>query len=177
MARRDREMEEEKILDVDASMQGILAFKDPVNLRINGNFEGKFDTKGKLTIGENANVKADINGEEITVSGKVTGNIIALKELKVLEHAQVIGDITMPVLSVAPGAIIQGACKMLFETQRQTGREEFFTVEEVARYLGIEISKILELANSGKIPGFKEGDAWRFERQRIDDWIVREKIR
>ena len=33
----------EKILDVDASMQGTLSFNDPVNLRINGKFEGKLN--------------------------------------------------------------------------------------------------------------------------------------
>ena len=34
---------EEKILDVDAAMQGSLTFKDPVNLRINGKFEGNWN--------------------------------------------------------------------------------------------------------------------------------------
>ena len=43
-----------KILDVDASMQGTLSFKDPVNLRINGRFEGRLITKGTLTIGDRA---------------------------------------------------------------------------------------------------------------------------
>jgi len=51
MRRRKDEEFAEKILDVDASMQGTLAFKDPVNLRINGKFDGKLDTKGSLTIG------------------------------------------------------------------------------------------------------------------------------
>ena len=82
MARRDKN--EQKILDVDASMQGTLAFRDPVNLRINGNFEGKLDTKGSLTIGDNASVRADIKGEEIMIGGKVVGNILAEKELKIL---------------------------------------------------------------------------------------------
>ena len=52
MRRRREEEPKEKILDVDASMQGTLSFKDPVNLRINGKFEGKLQTKGSLTIGE-----------------------------------------------------------------------------------------------------------------------------
>ena len=70
MLKRDKN--EKKILDVDASMQGTLTFKDPVNLRINGDFEGKLDTKGILTISANAFVRADINGDEIVISGKVT---------------------------------------------------------------------------------------------------------
>ncbi len=177
MARRDREEFQEKVLDVDASMQGMLTFKDPVNLRINGNFEGKLDTKGKLTIGENANVKAEINGEEIIVGGKITGNVVALKELRVLATAHIVGDITMPVLTVAPGAVMHGTCRMLFDRQKLGIKQELFTVEELARYLEVEISNILEWANSGRLPGFKEGDAWRFDRQKIDEWVVREKIR
>ena len=39
---------EEKILDVDAAMQGNLIFKDPVNLRINGKFEGNWKPKAIL---------------------------------------------------------------------------------------------------------------------------------
>ena len=38
-----------KVLDVDASLQGNLVFKDAVNLHINGNFEGRLETKGDLT--------------------------------------------------------------------------------------------------------------------------------
>ena len=62
-----REKQDKKVLDVDASMQGTLTFKDPVNLRINGSFEGRLDTKGMLTIGENASVRADIHGDEIVI--------------------------------------------------------------------------------------------------------------
>jgi excisionase family DNA binding protein len=169
-----RERPEDKILDVDASMQGSLTFKDPVNLRINGNFEGKLDTKGSLTIGQNATVHADINGEEIVVSGKVTGNIIADKQLKILSSAHIVGDITTPVLSVEPGAVVQGRCQMLSHTAR---RDNVFSVEELAKYLEVDISNILNWANSGKIPAFKEGNEWRFDRVMVDEWIAKEKMR
>ncbi len=68
---------EEKVLDVDASMQGTMVFKDPVILRINGKFEGSLTTRGNLTIGENAVVDADIEGDDITIAGVVNGNINA----------------------------------------------------------------------------------------------------
>ena len=50
--RRRGDASDEKVLEVDASMTGTLTFKDPVNLRINGRFDGTLDTKGSLTIGE-----------------------------------------------------------------------------------------------------------------------------
>ena len=172
MLRRDKN--EKKILDVDASMQGTLIFKDPVNLRINGNFEGKLDTKGSLTIGENASIRADINGDEIVISGKLTGNVVASSNLKVLSSAHIVGDITTPSLSVETGAVIHGKCQML------TGagsKGSIFNIEELARYLEVDVSNILEWANSGKIPAFKEGNDWRFERPKIEEWVAKEKTK
>ncbi len=172
MARRDKD--ENKVLDVDARMQGSLTFKDPVNLRINGSFEGQLDTKGSLTIGENATVRADINGEEIVISGKVTGNILAQKQLRILSHAHIVGDITMPVLAVEPGAVIQGKCQMLNSAGR---KEKVFNAGELARYLEVEVTNILSWADSGKIPAFKKDDEWRFDRARIDEWIAKERTK
>ena len=163
---------EQKILDVDASMQGTLTFKDPVNLRINGNFEGRLDTKGSLTIGENATIRADITGEEIVICGKVTGNVTAQKQLKVLSTAHIVGDIVTPLLSVETGSIIQGKCQMLNYPGERGG---IFNADELAKYLEVEVANILKWADSGSIPAFKEGDEWRFDRSKVDEWIAREK--
>lgn len=172
MLKRDKN--EKKILDIDAGMQGTFVFKDPVNLKINGDFEGKLDTKGSLTIGENASVRADINGDEIAISGKLTGNIVAADSLRVLSTAHIVGDITTPSLSVEKGAVIHGKCQML------TGagsKGNILNIEELARYLEVEVSNILEWANSGKIPAFKEGNDWKFERPKIEEWIAKEKTK
>ncbi|MBU0759569.1 MAG: polymer-forming cytoskeletal protein [Candidatus Omnitrophica bacterium] len=173
MARKDRV--EQKLLDVDASMQGTLTFKDPVNLRINGSFEGKLDTKGSLIIGENATVQADIIGEEIVVGGKVTGNIRAQKQLQMLSRAHVVGDITTPVLIIESGAVMQGKCEMMGRYSEQ--RSNAFNADQLAKYLEVEVSNILSWANSGKIPAFKEGDDWRFDRGMIDEWIAKERAK
>ena len=93
--------EMEKMLDVDASMQGSLVFKDPVSLRINGRFEGTLNTKGNLMISEHAVVNADIIGESIVIAGKVNGHVHAQRELKLIAPAMVVGDIKTPLLSVA----------------------------------------------------------------------------
>jgi len=172
MLKRDKN--ERKILDVDASMQGTLVFKDPVTLKINGTFEGKLDTKGSLIISKNASVRADINGDEITVEGKLTGNILAGTSLDVLSGAHIVGDINTPALRVEKGAIIQGKCQML---ARSDSRGNVFNIEELARYLEVEASNILEWANSGKIPAFKDGNEWKFERPMIEEWIAKEKTK
>jgi excisionase family DNA binding protein len=169
-----RNKEQEKILDVDAGMQGTFVFKDPVKLKINGSFEGKLDTKGSLIVGDKASIRADINGEEIIISGKVIGNITAKKSLKVLFAAHIIGDIITPVLSVEEGAVIHGKCQML---TTYTAEENVFNAQEVAKYLEVDVPNILDWASSGKIPAFKEGENWLFERAKIDEWVLKEKTK
>ena len=175
MTRRDRKHETEKVLDVDASMQGTIIFKDSVNLRINGTFEGVLNTKGSLMIGENAVVNADITGESITIAGKVNGNITALKDLKLISPARVIGDIRSPLLSIAEGAIFEGASRMLSKADDLT--DNAMTPDDLAKYLEIETNLVHEWANSGKLPGTKNGNAWRFERAKIDEWVAQGKIK
>jgi len=158
---------EEKILDVDAAMQGSLNFKEPVNLRINGKFEGTLETKGNLTIGQSAFVMADIVGDNIIIGGKVKGRITAKERLTLLPSAIVEGDIYPVKLNVAEGAILEGHCLML---------HDFLNSEELARYLEVDMNSIHEWANSGKVPAFKEGENWKFERKAIDSWIASGKI-
>lgn len=158
---------EEKILDVDAAMQGSLSFKDPVNLRINGKFEGSLDTKGNLTVGPAAIVLADIVGDNIIIGGRVKGKITAKERLTLLPTAIVEGDIFPAKLNIAEGAILEGRCSML---------HDFLNSEELARYLEVDLNSIFDWASSGKVPGRKEGDNWKFERKAIDSWIAAGKI-
>jgi len=158
---------EEKTLDVDAAMQGTLSFKDPVNLRINGKFEGSLETRGNLTIGTTAVVNADILGDNIIIGGRVKGKITARERLTLLPQAMVEGQIYPAKLNVAEGAVLQGQCTML---------HDFLNAEQLAKYLEVELDSIMEWANSGKVPGNKEGSDWKFERKAIDSWVASGKI-
>lgn len=158
---------EEKILDVDAAMQGTLSFKEPVNLRINGKFEGDLETKGNLTISQTAVVSGNITGDNIIIGGKVKGNVVAKERLTLLPMAIIEGSIFPARLNVAEGAIFEGKCSML---------HDFLNAQELARYLEVDLNSILEWANSGKVPGQKEGNNWKFERKAVDSWIASGKI-
>jgi excisionase family DNA binding protein len=52
--------------------------------------------------------------------------------------------------------------------------DEILTVREVAKLLKINEKTAYKLAAGGKIPGFKVGGSWRFERQEISNWIRRQ---
>ena len=179
MRRREREEgSNEKVLEVDATMQGTLSFRDPVNLRINGSFEGSLDTKGKLTIGENAVVKAGIKGENIVVAGRVYGDIIATKELKLAPPGHVTGNISTPRLSIIEGAVLEGECHMAgTEKKSEATKKKLLTADELAKYLEVNTNMVLEWVNAGKLPGVKERDAWRFDRMQVDEWIANGKVK
>ena len=158
---RKRE-EEEKVLDVNAAMQGSLVFSDAVNLRINGKFEGTLNTKGSLIIGESAQINADIIGENITVAGMVKGKIKATRTLTFAHSAQVSADIETPSIAIEAGAVFNGKCTMLHEKM---------SITELSDFLSIEEAKIIEWVNSGRIPVEREGENLFFDRRKVETWM------
>ena len=177
MRRKRDEETTPKILDVDASMQGTLTFKDPVNLRINGKFEGRLQTKGNLTIGEHSVVNADIDGEDITIAGRVNGDINAQKSVRLVAPACVIGDIRTPSINISDGAIMEGYCNMLQEGKKSHKSPEMWSIDDVSKYLEVDKNVVVEWADTGRLPAKKEGPLWRFEKNKIEDWLSNEKIK
>ena len=168
MGRKESEAAQEKTIEVNAQMQGTLCFKDPVNLKINGHFQGTLDTRGTLTIGNTAVVEAHITGENIVIAGKVKGDVIAKKMLVLMPTGSLHGNISTPKLNIVEGAIFQGQCQMM---------EEFFTLNDLSKYLELDPPAIIKLADSGQIPAVRNGDSWSFERKRIDEWAAAERIK
>ncbi|MFO8052529.1 MAG: polymer-forming cytoskeletal protein [Candidatus Omnitrophota bacterium] len=152
----------EKILDVDATMQGSLVFSDPVNLRINGEFDGDLTTKGSLIIGETASVKAKIKGENVVVSGKVNGTIKA-DSIKLFSTAELYGDVQTTKISIEEGAVFDGRCQM---------SDNKVSLSEISDYLSVEKGKIMEWVETDKIPVEKEGKKLWFDRKKVDQWMA-----
>jgi PTS system nitrogen regulatory IIA component len=49
--------------------------------------------------------------------------------------------------------------------------DTWLTVKEVAQYLKLSADLIYKFAQQGKIPASKVGTAWRFKKQKIDQWM------
>ena len=174
LGRKSAEDAHPRRLEVDASMTGTLSFKDPVNLQINGRFDGSLETKGSLWIGEKAQVQATIRGEDITIAGSVNGPVTATRRLELLATARVIGKVSAPKLVVQEGAVLHGLCEMGVP---QDEPKAWMGVEELAAYLEIDAATIGEWAKAGRLPAQREGEQWRFERKRVEEWLAQEKIR
>ena len=52
--------------------------------------------------------------------------------------------------------------------------DEILTIREVAALLKVGEKTAYTMAQSGKLPGFKVRDQWRFRRADIDEWITRQ---
>jgi len=173
------EVAEEKVLEINASMQGTMSFKEPVNLMITGDFQGNLDALGKLTIGKNASVRASIIGESIIVEGEIVGDVKASKSIEMGPTGRLIGDVETPSLAMKAGAVLQGQLNML-SAKKSTVTDSSSTSlneDELASYLSVERSLINEWADNGKLPGVKKGQGWRFDKKKVDEWVASGRIK
>ena len=53
--------------------------------------------------------------------------------------------------------------------------DQILTLKEVADYLKLTEKTAYRLAAEGKLPGFKVGGAWRFQREDLEAWIETKK--
>jgi cytoskeletal protein CcmA (bactofilin family) len=91
-------------------VSGKLTFEGPV--RIEGQVEGELSAHDTLTIGEGADVRAQVSGTSIVIHGKVTGDVKANKRLEIKAPGKLVGNITTPVLVIQEGVIFEGQCSM-----------------------------------------------------------------
>ena len=80
-------------------------------VRIDGIFEGTVDITGNLVIGEGAKVVADINANNISISGAIKGNITG-NRVEILETGRVWGDLMINSLLLNEGAYLRGQTMM-----------------------------------------------------------------
>lgn len=89
----------------------------PSDIRIDGTFEGKVQTKGRVVVGETAYIKGDIICENVDLWGKVEGNIYVKDTLALMEGCSVDGTLNVKRLSVELGATFNGSCRMITEAE------------------------------------------------------------
>lgn len=93
-------------------LDGEITFKDM--LRVNGHIAGRvFSEKGTLIIDASARVDAGIDVAVAMISGTVNGNVIGHQRVEVGPTAIVHGNISTRSLSLKPGAVFDGDCRIL----------------------------------------------------------------
>ena len=83
------------------------------DLTLHGRMEGKISLpEHTLTIGAQADVKADIAAKAVVVVGTITGRVSAKDKIDIRSTGRITGDIVSPKLVVAEGGILRGKVEM-----------------------------------------------------------------
>lgn len=82
-------------------------------LYIDGDVEGTITLPdSRVTIGPNAQIRANLNASEVIVFGKLTGNIHSSGRVDLRQSAQVLGDILAGRLSIEESALLKGKVEL-----------------------------------------------------------------
>lgn len=98
-------------IGADASIDGTIDFKGTI--RVDGKVKGKIVSNGgTVVVGEKAAVDAELYVNVAVVMGEVNGTINAQERIEVYPPGRVGGNIQAPVISIEPGGLFNGTCKM-----------------------------------------------------------------
>jgi cytoskeletal protein CcmA (bactofilin family) len=91
-------------------VEGTISGSEPVI--VEGTVRGKMNLTADLRIGTNARVEANVHARNVTVEGKLTGDISADERVELMASAAVDGNIKAPKIVVAEGAKFRGSVDM-----------------------------------------------------------------
>ena len=93
-----------------------------------GSFDGEIQCGGELLIGPDARVGANIEAINVTISGRVTGNLVTRGRLKITATGELRGDADVTALVVQEGGVHYGSLRVhpqgVPETATDPGAEE-----------------------------------------------------
>jgi cytoskeletal protein CcmA (bactofilin family) len=104
---------EKLIMDLGTSVaiKGELSASE--DLTLCGQMEGSIRLPDHtLTIGPNADIKAEIVAKAVVILGAVTGNLTASERVDIRATGSLIGDLASPRLAIAEGGSLRGKVQM-----------------------------------------------------------------
>jgi cytoskeletal protein CcmA (bactofilin family) len=79
------------------------------DMAIDGHVEGSIEVLDQaLTVGPDADIRADITAKVVTIHGTVMGNIRASAKVDICATARIDGDLMAPCIVIADGAVVCG---------------------------------------------------------------------
>lgn len=86
--------------------------KSTGDIRIDGSLTGNLNTKGKVVIGQTGKINGEIDCKNSEICGTVEGRVVVSQLLILKASSKIFGDIVTNKLSIEPGALFSGTCKM-----------------------------------------------------------------
>ncbi len=82
------------------------------SIRVDGKMMGELHAAENVAVGLTGEIEGNINGRNVTIGGKIRGNIIAVDKLVFEGKAVVRGDIRSARLVIDEGAVFDGRISM-----------------------------------------------------------------
>jgi|GEM_PF-673028 len=105
------EVDEGTVIGLTVKMNGELTSES--DIQVEGFVEGIIRTTRSIIVSKSAQIKGQIFGESVIVSGTIHGDIFATEETKILAQGKVFGNITTGSIGIEPGAIFNGKCEIV----------------------------------------------------------------
>jgi len=113
--------EEKTVIGKQITIEGTVRGKE--DLLVEGSVKGGIELPGHhLTVGLNGQVEADIQAENVTIRGRVIGNVNALAKVSITKEADFNGEIHAKSISVEDGAYLKAVIELEKESQKQNIR-------------------------------------------------------
>ena len=94
----------------NVTVEGTITGSEPV--LIEGTVRGKINLTSDLQIGTKARVEASVHARNVTIEGKLNGDVSADDRVELVASATVDGNIKAPKIVVAEGAKFRGSVDM-----------------------------------------------------------------
>jgi cytoskeletal protein CcmA (bactofilin family) len=92
------------------------------DLNIDGHVEGRITARDHhVTIGSDAEIKADLIAKSVTICGAIAGNVTATDKVHISDTGAVQGNITTPRFTMIDGAVLSGSVKQPRESSATVG--------------------------------------------------------
>ena len=82
------------------------------DIRIDGELEGDLSCKGKVVVGQQGNIKGNVECTNAEIMGNVNGKMIVSGTLSLKATSKIWGQIKTKILSIEPEAQFTGSCEM-----------------------------------------------------------------
>ncbi len=92
-------------------------FKSEGNINVDGIVQGSLKTNHNLKVGPSAKIKAEVEADNLFLSGEIRGNVKVKEKSQLTSTAKIFGNLETKLLTVEEGAIINGKCIMISEGQ------------------------------------------------------------
>jgi cytoskeletal protein CcmA (bactofilin family) len=110
-ARQSTPSDEKTIIGEQISIEGSIRGKE--NLLIEGSMKGTIELEEhQVIVGSKGKVEAEIHAKDVTISGRMTGNILALGKVEITRAAEFNGEIKARRISVEDGAYIKAVIEL-----------------------------------------------------------------